>query len=199
MIALQGHQSMHVAGVLCLAVGLAACSEEKTLTGEEVLAEAQALTTPEPGLYATTTEMVSFEVPGLPPAQADRLREQMRGLSGEPQPRCLTEAEAEKGFEDMIREIGEGINDQTCAFNEFDATASRISARLSCEGEMGVAAELAFAGTSAADGFDLTMDLEASNAMIPGGSMEMRFKVASERIGECDPAGPVVGETLAAE
>lgn len=173
---------------LASAALLAGCGEEKPLTSEQVLTEARSLEKPIPGLYATTTKLVAFEVPGLSPEQADRIRQQMTGLTSEPQPQCLTREQAERGFEDMLREIGEGINEQQCAFTAFDADGSRVSASLSCSGAAGVRAEAKFAGTSKADAFDLTMDLEAANAMIPGGSMTMRFNVKAQRIGDCTGA-----------
>ncbi len=132
--------------LLAGAATLAACGEEKPLTSEQVLTEARALQKPTPGLYATTTKLVSFEVPGLPPEQADRIRQQMTGLTSEPQPQCLTRAQADRGFEDMLREIGEGINQQRCAFTAFDTDGSRLSADLSCSGMAGMRAEAKFAG-----------------------------------------------------
>ncbi len=46
------------------------------------------------------------------------------------------------------------------------------------------------------------MDLEAANAMIPGGSMTMRFTVKAQRIGDCtgaDVTSGQPGEDVAAE
>lgn len=181
------------------AAALAACGEERQLTGEEVLAEARALERPEAGLYTTTTELVEFSVPGLPPDQADRMRTQMSGLSNEAQPYCLTEAEAEKGYEDMLRQIGEAANDMSCTFSRFDADPPRLNAELGCSGAMGISADLAMAGTTTAEGFDLTMDMEARNRLIPGGTMEMRMKIQSDRIGECSAQDMQAAESAAAE
>ncbi|WP_284126074.1 DUF3617 domain-containing protein [Parerythrobacter aestuarii] len=179
---------VRIACVTLAAFCAVSCGQEKPLSGEEVLAQAGKLQKPEPGLYATSTKLVSFDVPGLPPAQADRMREQMQGLSSEPQPSCLTEAEASKGFEDVLRQIGEGINDQECAFTRFNVDGIRFDANLSCSGPMGVSAEVGLSGTSTSAGFDASMDLEASNSMIPGGSMEMQFDVKSDRLGPCSEA-----------
>lgn len=178
---------------------LASCGEEKPLSGEQVLASAGKLQKPEPGLYATSTKLVSFDVPGLPPAQIDRMREQMQGLSSEPQPRCLTQAEADKGFEDVLRQIGEGVNEQECAFTRFDVNGTKFDAGLSCAGPMGMSAEIGLKGTSGSAGFDATMDLEASNSMIPGGSMQMQLNVKSDRIGECSDSELAGAEAQVAE
>ena len=174
---------------------LAACGDDSALTSDEVLERAGTLEKPQPGLYATTTELVDFEVPGLAPQQADRFREQMEGMSSEQQPRCLTAAQAERGFEDMLKSIGEDANGMSCAFDRFDVDAPNLSADLGCDGPMGAGAQIGFAGTTDAQGFDLAMDMEASAPVIPGGTMQMRFKVTSQRIGECSEADIADGNT----
>ena len=161
------------------------CGEARELTSEDVLAEAQAFDRPRAGLYTTTTQVVDFVVPGLDPAQADRIRTQMTGLSEEQQPYCLTEAEAEQSFETMLRDIGEGVNNMQCSFSRFDADPPQLDAQLGCSGPMGMSADLQMEGTTSAEGFDLTMDMEARNRMIPGGRMKMRMEIQSSRIGEC--------------
>ncbi|ABC63909.1 DUF3617 domain-containing protein [Erythrobacter litoralis] len=178
---------------------LAGCGEEQPLTDEAVLSEARELERPRAGLYTTTTDLVEFSVPGLAPEQADRMRMQMSGLSDEAQPYCLTEAEAAKGYEDMLREIGEAANNMSCTFSRFDADPPRLDAELGCSGPMGVSAEIAMAGTTTAEGFDLTMDMEANNRMIPGGKMEMRMAIKSARIGECSGQDLADAEATAAE
>ncbi len=181
------------------ALAFTACGEPQELTSDQVLDEAAELERPRAGLYTTTTELVEFSVPGLPPEQADRMRAQMSGLSDEAQPYCLTESEAEKGYEDMLREIGEAAGDMSCSFTRFDADPPRLDAQLGCSGPMGMSAELGMQGTTTAESFDVTMDMEASNRMILGGVMEMTMKIASSRIGECSAQDRATAEAAAAE
>ncbi|GAA4042242.1 hypothetical protein GCM10022213_10700 [Parerythrobacter jejuensis] len=155
------------------------------MSTDQVLSEARDLDRPTPGLYASTTQLVEFNVPGLPPAQADRFREQLSGLEGEDQPYCLTKEEAKKGFEDMLKTIGEASNGMACGFAKFEVDAPRLVADLSCSGPVGAKADIGFAGETTSESLELDMDMTAEMAVIPGGSMEMRFKVKSQRIGDC--------------
>ena len=154
------------------------------MTSDEVLGEASALETPLPGLYRTGAELVTFEMPGLAPAEADRFRTQMAGLSSRPQERCVSQEEADRGLKDLLKTIGEGVNGLTCGFESFETDPPMLDAVLTCEGN-GMEAEIAFDGSSEADGLELTMAMEASTPIIPGQTMEMEFAVSSERIGDC--------------
>ena len=167
------------------AILLAGCGEQSRLDADDVLNKASALQKPKPGLYTSTTAMTDFNVPGLPPAQADRFRAQMSDVASEAQPYCLTEAEAEKGFEDLLKSIGEGANGQSCTFTRFDVDAPALTAEMGCSGAAGSKMEIGFSGETTAESLDLTMDMKAKAASIPGGSMELSFTVKSQRIGEC--------------
>ncbi len=175
-------------GLLPIAAMLASCGSDP-MSSEAVLDEAASLEKPRAGLYLTETELVSFEVPGLPPEEADRFRTQMGGLAASPQESCVTQEQADKGFEDLLKTIGEGINGLTCGFEEFTTDPPQVDAVLVCEGAAAMKAEIAFAGTADAVSMDMTMDMEASSPLIPGQSMEMAFAVSAERIGDCAP-GP---------
>ena len=169
---------------------LAGCGDDP-MSNEDVLSQARTLDSPMPGLYRTEAELVSFEVPGLPPAQADRFRQQMAGLSSQPQERCVSQREAEKGFEDLLRSIGEGVNGMQCAFERFETDPPQLDALLSCTDTGAIEAEIAFEGTAGAEEMDLTMRMDASSPVIPGNSMKLEFAVAAERLGECpDGADP---------
>ncbi|MDC0887250.1 DUF3617 domain-containing protein, partial [Altererythrobacter sp.] len=135
--------------VLLTAAGsllLAACGEQSALDLDDVMSEAGDLQKPKAGLYSSTTQMTDFKVPGLPPAQADRFQSQMSDVSSEAQPFCLTEAEADKGFEEMLKSIGEGINGLSCAFSRFDVDAPALTAEMNCSDPMGGKVEIGFSG-----------------------------------------------------
>ena len=178
--------------VAAMALAAAGCGEER-VTGEDVLARAGTLENPRPGLYETTTEIVSYELPGAHPQEAHRQRTEMENIGKETGQRCVTESEAEAGFEKLLEELVDGINSMDCGFTRFEADAPRVNATLSCDGPLDAEAGAAFAGTTDTEGYDLTMDLSASSRLIAGGSMKMRMKFASKRIGECEgnPAGGI--------
>lgn len=175
----------------CLMPGavLAACSEPAPLTEAEVLAEAGKLESPGPGLYRQTTEILSVEVPGAAPEQADRLRDQLSGIGQKTSRLCVTGQEAAAGFQQLLKDIAEGLNGMECGFTRFEASAPRMNAILACKGDGEARAGLTMAGTTTADGYDVTMDLDASGPRIAGGSMTMRMRVTSERAGDCPTPG----------
>lgn len=168
---------------------LGGCSDKAAIGDDEIMAQARTLTNPAAGLYEETTRILSAEVPGAPPAQADRLRDELSGLKPNTARRCITAEQAGAGFDRVLREMGEGINGMACRFTRFEASAPRMKAFLSCSGPNDAAAGLAMAGTTSAEGFDVTMDLDAQGAGIAGGAMKMRMQVMSRRIGDCPVPG----------
>ena len=174
---------------VCACVLLIAGCGEDPMRHEAVLAEADALERPVPGLYRSSARLVSFEMPGLPPAEADRFRERFGGMDTQDAQRCITRQESEDGFEDLLRTIGEGVNGMQCAFERFDTDPPKLDAVLSCQGTPAMQAEIAFNGTAAGEELALVMDMQASSPVIPGSSMKMQFDVSARRVGECpEPA-----------
>ncbi|UIP07881.1 DUF3617 domain-containing protein [Erythrobacter sp. SDW2] len=159
------------------------------MTDADVLAEAGKLANPGPGLYQQTTEIVSAEVPGAAPEQADRLRDQLSGIEKKSARLCVTEEQAAAGFQQLLKEIADGLNGMECGFTAFEASPPRMNATLACTGAGEAKAGLKMAGTTSADGYDVTMDLDASGPHIAGGSMTMRMKVVSQRTGDCPSPG----------
>lgn len=172
---------------LLAAASLAACGEEKKepRTADEVVAEAGTLERQRPGQYETTVEVVEFSIPGLPAQQAEQIKSMMGGVSGQASKFCLTEADANKGFEEPIRKMTEGTGQMKCEFAEFDVDGGKIDADLTCTGPQGMTAEIALDGTAAAEASSMHMTMVQKTAMIPGGEMRMEMKMNSRRIGDC--------------
>lgn len=158
------------------------------MSTDDVLGKAGNLQSPRAGLYRTRTELVSFEVPGLPPAEADLFRTWMAGLTANPQESCVTEEQADQGFDDLLKSIGEGVNGLTCGFERFETDPPELDALLACEGGAAMSAEIALSGTADAESMSLTMKMETNSPVIPGQFMQMEFAVSAERTGDC-PAG----------
>lgn len=169
------------------ALALAACGSEpdQPKTPEEVIEAAGDLVKPRPGLYRSSAEIVEFEIPGIPPAQAARLRDMAAGLQGEDRTQCLTQAEADEGFRRVIRRLGEGQQGVTCSFSRFEANGNDLDAVLSCAGPDEVNAEMTIDGTVEEESSRMVMEMTQQSASIPGGEMRMKMQVASERIGDC--------------
>lgn len=166
---------------------LAACGDEPSepKTADEVIEASQGLTKPRPGRYVSSAEMIEFSVPGLPAKQAEQLKGMMSGMGSEESSYCLTAEEAEKGFEDAVRKMGEGSQGMTCEFSKFDAAGSKLDAELACTGPQGMNATMKMAGTMEAEASEMTMDMTQKAPGIPGGEMRMEMRVQSRRVGEC--------------
>lgn len=174
-----------LAALLLAACGDSADEPAKPKTADEVIKASKGLTKPRPGKYMSSAEMIDFSVPGLPMDQADRLKAMMGGKESEETSYCLTPAEAEKGFEDAVRKMGEGSNGMKCDFKKFDAAGSKLDAELACTGPQGMNAIMKMDGTMEAEASQLHMDMTQKAPMIPGGEMHMEMRVKSRRVGEC--------------
>ncbi|WP_209348170.1 DUF3617 domain-containing protein [Pontixanthobacter sp. CEM42] len=166
-----------------LALGLAACGSEaeEPKTQEEVAAAIEELEKPEPGLYRTVTEVVDVSITGLPEAQQAMAEQQAQRT--DTSERCLTQEEAENGFQDMVRGLGQADQSSQCEFSKFDVSGSDLDANMKCSGPMGSGAEVAMSGTVQSDQTDLEMDMKISGG--PIGEMNMKMNIKSERIGDC--------------
>ena len=132
---------------------------------------------PEPGLYRSTSTVISVEAPGAPDGVADMLKKSMS--SGHTSEYCLTPEEAAKGYEEMARRAQHG----NCTFQRFDVSGGKIDAVMNCAAPQGGKAQIALngTGTSTSSVMDMKMQMEA-----PGmGKMNTHTKVESKRIGPC--------------
>jgi hypothetical protein len=168
-------------------LALAACGEEKKepVTADEVIAQAGELEKPRPGQYETKVEVVDLRIPGLPAAQAERMKSMMGNVSAQANTYCLTQQEADKGFEDSIRKMTEGTGGMKCEFKDFDVDGGRLGAALTCSGQQGISADIALDGTASAEASAMRMEMTQKAAMIPGGEMRMEMKMESKRVGDC--------------
>ncbi|MFV0643837.1 MAG: DUF3617 domain-containing protein [Sphingomonadaceae bacterium] len=177
-----------IISVACLA--LAACGdsakEEKTpQSQDEIAKEAGQLTKPQPGQYVSKSEVINFEVPGLPPEQADQMKQMFTGMGAQEQSYCMTKEQAEKGFEDAIREMGQGEEGMNCKFDRFNVNGNALDAQLACDAGDKGSAKMTMTGTVTETSQDVEMHISQENAQIPGGKMTIGMKVSSKRTGDC--------------
>ena len=178
----------HVAAPILLSVlALAGCGKksDQPKTAEEVIAEAGELAQPEPGQYETKVKLLEFSVPGIPAAQADRLKAAMGNVGNQSSSYCLTPEEAKKGFEESIRKMGQDQGGMNCKFTTFDVDNGKIDAEMTCDGQQGMSSEMKLTGTATAQNTSMRMAMTQKAAIIPGGEMRMEMQMDSKRIGEC--------------
>lgn len=170
-----------------LIFALAGCGSEPSAekSADEVIAVANQMAKPLPGLYETTGQLREFSVPGVPAAQLEMMKKQFAANAGRTNTFCLTPAQAENGFEDMMRQLGEAGEGVECAFSKFDASGTKLNAMLSCTGPSGTKMAMDMDGTVAPDRSDMMMTMKSSSSMMPGMEMTMVMKSESRRIGDC--------------
>lgn len=176
-------------GAVAILLALSACERVDDPQGEvstqEALAQAQELTKPRPGQYETQFELVDLTLPGVPEAQVGTMREMFAANVQNRETSCMTQADAEKGFEEMVRQLGESNGDAQCTIDRFTAVGGMLDAALSCAPKAGVTASMTVKGDIAPERSVMTMAINTKADTIPGGEMTMSIKTTANRIGDC--------------
>lgn len=169
---------------LVAAILLGACGGGDDLAAdgevtEEELAAAAAIQ-PEPGQYRTATELVEFDIPGMPQAQADQLRAAFGSGLSQGNEFCLTpEDAAANGGQRMLENLAES----DCTFARYVVDGGAIDAEMQCQAEGGRTSAITMTGTVESERSDMTMTMEHD---LPGvGKARMTMRARSERIGDC--------------
>jgi len=163
------------------ALTLTACGSEPDVpkTPDQVKAEMAKLDAPNPGQYRTTIKMTKFDVPGMPAAQAGKMKE-MFSATGQSSEFCLTKAQAEKGYEDMTKNMAQG----NCTFDRYNAGGGKLDAKMTCETGQGMKSSIEMAGTIQPEAMQMVMKMNNTMPGMPGG-VAMETEVSSVRIGDC--------------
>jgi hypothetical protein len=159
---------------------LAAC-QNKRPDDEAVLAEANKLTKPLPGLYRSTTSLVSFDLPGADPRTADMIRDRFAQVLPQHREFCLTPRAAARGFEDMVRQSQQG----DCRIESFVADNSHLSAQMSCRLAAKLNSTVSVDGTGGPDSSHIDLRIVQTGPSVPGGTQTMAMKVDNVRVGDC--------------
>ncbi|MGB7373980.1 DUF3617 domain-containing protein [Pontixanthobacter sp.] len=167
-----------------LALGLAACGSEaeEPKTVEQVAAEMQKLPPQMPGLYRITSEIIEIDVAELSPEQAELMR-QKSDVKPDVNEQCVTQEEADKSVQDIVKGISEASGAGNCSFAKFAVTGTRLDSQMTCTGPMGTGGDVAIAGVVEETGLDLIMDMTIDASVM--GEIGMKMKITSERIGDC--------------
>ncbi len=175
-----------IAVPLLTAIALAGCSKEpdSPKTADQVKAEARQLVKPQPGQYRSTVKITNFSIPGMPAAQAERMKG-MFSASGKSTEFCLSPADADKGFEEFSKRMAQG----KCSFDQFNATSGTLDAKMTCQTGKGMTGTYQMHGTFSATGSQMAMKVNQSTAGqiagMPGAGMVMEAEVINQRIGDC--------------
>lgn len=177
--------------MLLMAVGvvaLAACNKSPTVnaknaTPEEVAKKVQASGVDrimvEPGLWQSKVTIEKFDMPGMPPEMASRMKTMMAQNQGHDFETCLTPEDVRKPKEDFFA----GKNNE-CRYEHFTMGDGKIDALMHCGKEAG-ASTMRMAGTYAPDSYQMQMSTEAETGDEAGHAFQMQMRVEARRVGEC--------------
>ncbi|GAA4042248.1 hypothetical protein GCM10022213_10710 [Parerythrobacter jejuensis] len=175
---------MLVASAALVMAGCSGEADDAAVDAEELAEQASEMIQPQAGQYQTTAELVEFEVPGMSDEESQMIRGFMEQGFTQQVGYCLTPEDAEKGFEEAIRKMRNDDNNK-CEFTRFDVSSGAIDSEMKCDDGKGNAGTISMAGKITETSQDLTMTLDQQSADLPRGSMKMKMKMSSERVGEC--------------
>lgn len=135
-----------------------------------------------PGKWSSTVAVLEMNSPGMPA----EMQAMMKQRIGQPQTveACLT-AEQVDNPERMLGQIP-----ASCKYDRYVMGNGKMDGKLRCDSN-GMKQEMSVVGTYSDDQYSLTIDNKNSvpaNAAAgqPAGTMSMKMKVDSKRLGECD-------------
>lgn len=173
------------------ALGLlaAACNREadvdvKNASVAEVAAEVRKAGAGEsfvrPGLWESKITIEQLDMPGMPPDTAGKMKEMMAQNQPKSHRNCLTPEDVKQPKEDFFAGQNKG-----CRYDRFTMGDGKIDAVMRCDGEQATQV-MEMAGTYSPDAYQMQMSnkIEAA-AKGAEGSMAMRMRIDSKRIGEC--------------
>jgi Protein of unknown function (DUF3617) len=170
------------------ALALAACSqgdvELKNASVEDVVKATANAQTLNPGQWATTTEVVSVDLPGMP-GQSAAMKDQMtKALIGRQtvSENCVTPEQAKTPPAEMLAGGGSG----DCRFDKYAMAGGKMDATLVCKPAAGGEMSMQMAGPFSGDSFALDATMQVAAPGMPGGKpMTIKTKMTGKRSGEC--------------
>ncbi len=158
-----------------LALALTACSGSKD--PNEAAKESIATSQLQPGEYTTKMQITRLEMPGMPAAQVEQMKQQMSAAMNIPS-FCLTPEQAKAGSEEMFKKMGQG----DCKFEKFSDTGSTVSGTMNCSAQGGAAMTMTFNGTKTDTSSSTDSEVRMKG---PTGEMVIGSHVEMNRTGAC--------------
>ena len=172
-----------IGAVAALVAALTGCNDKPPIPPgkSEVATESAKLPKPKPGRYTSLTKLVEYAVPGASPRDAERLESEMKAIAGQTRSYCLTQTEADKGFEDLWRQSQQG----DCKLGKFAVDGENLSANMTCKTPQGVISKIAMEGTGGAESSHMRLTIEQQTHAVPGSGVRMVLEIDNLREGDC--------------
>ena len=133
----------------------------------------------QPGLWESKVTIEKFEMPGMPPEMASRMKAMMAQNQGHDFQSCLTAEDVKKPKEDFF-----AGKDNQCRYEHFTMGGGKIDAVMHC-GKNAGASTMRMAGTYSPDSYQMQMATEVESSDETTRAMQMQMRVEARRVGEC--------------
>lgn len=178
----------HAAVTIACALALTACDgapeaevSARNASVEQVAEQVRTATKDKmfirPGKWQSKISIEEVSMPGLPPEMAQQMKAMIAQREQQSPEQCLTE-------ENTREEFFGGKND-ACRYDHFNMSGGKIDAKMRCQAN-GATQVMAMDGTYSPESYSMRMTTSSEGAPGPAGGMEMKMRVESRRIGECD-------------
>jgi len=132
-----------------------------------------------PGLWQSKVTIEQFDMPGIPPEMAGRMKTMMAQNQAHGFQTCLTPEDVEKPKEDFFA----GKNNE-CRYDHFTMGGGKIDAAMHCGGKDAVQV-MEMAGTYSPDSYRMQTSMKVRSDDPAEGGMSMRMRIEAQRVGEC--------------
>ncbi len=133
-----------------------------------------------PGKWQSKVTIEEFEVPGMPPEMAQRMKATMAKFQNRSFETCLTKEEAKRPKEDFFT----GRNDR-CRYDHFTMGGGKIDAQMRCGGESGGTQVMTMVGTYSPDAYEMRMAMTREGGPPSAAGTTMKMRIEAHRAGEC--------------
>jgi tape measure domain-containing protein len=131
------------------------------------------------GNWKNTMTMSKFDIPGAPPAVAERAK----AMLGQAQTTetCMSAAQAKAG----VRDFSSALQQGECKMEDFTQGSGKMSGKLVCTNSaMGMTA-MTMNGSYTPEKVAMTLAGELNDSKLPGGKANIEMSITSERAGDC--------------
>lgn len=153
----------------------------KSVAAKQAQKAAASLNRPQPGEYRQTVEITKFEIPGMTVENAAQFKTMLANVPAKTF--CLTRADADKGFKEMLDSLP---GDNECSYSKFNVDKGSLDAQMECKDAAGATARASMAGTIGPQGSDVKLDMEQSMPGMSDQKAIMSMHMQTTRLGDCD-------------
>jgi hypothetical protein len=133
-----------------------------------------------PGLWESKVTIEKFEVPGMPPEMAQRMKTMMAENQEHGFQTCLTPEDVKRPKEDFF-----AGKDNECRYDHFTMGGGKIDAAMHCGGKHGESQKMQMAGTYSPESYQMQTSMKMEGGSTPQGAMAMTMRIEANRVGEC--------------